>query len=163
MDSKTMTDAKVGNPVSNRATTEEQANLFNKVLRGEISAVEGYKQVADKFENDPKIVVIQNILSDHVDTVEQLKRHINVKPNTAQPDKDSGIWGTFVSTFLATAKALGEGTTISALIEGEEHGLRQYQELMDTPTLSLDDKDLIRSKFLPRQESHIRRLRELQN
>lgn len=156
------TDKIMNKSVNNSyAFAEQQTELFNKVLRGEISAVEGYRQVIDKFKNDPKILVIQNILNDHVDTVEELKKHINFKPTTELADQDSGVWGKFVATYLATAKILGEGTTTSALIDGEEHGLKQYMELMKDPDLSLEDKNLIKTKFIPRQERHIRRLEEM--
>ncbi len=154
---------KVNNPESKSSAVEEQASLFNKELRGEISAVEGYKQVSEKFKDDPKIVIIQGILKEHEETVADLKRHIAFKPTDEEPEKASGVWGTFVATVLGTAKALGETPTILALIEGEEHGLDQYMNLIKNPSLTFEDRNLIRMKFMPRQESHIRKLHEMLN
>lgn len=144
---------------NNPETPSEVTSDLNKVLRGEISAVEAYTQVMDRFKDDPEIYTIRQILMEHQNSVATLKKHIANKFDN--PETDSGIWGTFVTTVVGTAKTLGETATIQALIEGEEHGLDQYTGLLENENLSFVEKNLISTEFIPRQEEHIFQLRAM--
>lgn len=146
--------------VSKDSTGHQQsAEYFNKVLRGEISAVEAYESILSKFSDDPLHGPLSKIRNHHSDTVVKLKKHVIKKAEL--PDNDSGVWGAFVSSFVGTAKALGDTATLKALIEGEEHGLNQYKDMIKSSDLTAQDKDLIKSEFLPRQEEHILNLKAM--
>ncbi len=132
---------------------ENSTPWFNKVLRGEISAVEAYEKVELKFNDDAEIAVIKSILNEHRKAVSSLKNYIMAVLET--PDNSSGIWGAFVTSVIGTATSLGDTATLKALIEGEEHGLQQYNDMLLDSSLNALDKTLISSEFVPRQERHI--------
>ncbi len=140
---------------------EDSVSLFNKVLRGEISAVEAYKQVIEKFKDDSQLSIIKSICSEHISTVDKLKKHIVDKADYDSPDDKSGVWGVFVSTFIGTAKALGDTATLKALNEGEEHGLNQYVQMLESDLLTQEDKNLIKNEFIPVQKKHIQNLKSI--
>ena len=131
---------------------------LNKVLRGEISAVEAYAQVMDRFATEPEIHRLLAIKEEHEDSVKSLRAM--VANEGAVPSEDSGLWGTIVKGVVATGKLFGNTSALNAIKQGEEHGLRQYKDLM-TLNLSADDLRVIKSKLIPRQEKHIALLDQL--
>jgi len=73
------------------------------------------------------------------------------------PVQDSGAWGTWSKIVMGTAKLMGDKAALKALKEGEESGLKDYQEvLQDTDTPS-EVKTVI-SSLLPKQQAHIQTL-----
>lgn len=45
------------------------------------------------------------------------------------PVHDSGAWGEWAKLVMGTAKLLGDKAALKALKEGEESGLKEYQDL----------------------------------
>lgn len=131
---------------------------LNKVLRGEISAIEAYSQVIEKFHTDPAIDRLTVLKREHEDNVTLLRDMLNHEG--ALPAETSGVWGAIVKTVVAAGKLLGEPTAIGALKQGEEHGLKLYRNLLDE-NLSTNDLRLIKDKLIPRQERHIQLLDQM--
>lgn len=58
-----------------------------------------------------------------------------------------------------TAKALGDTAAIKALKEGEEHGLKDYREVVGD--VNPDARQIILADLIPAQERHIQQLAAL--
>ena len=65
----------------------------------------------------------------------------------------SGAWGVWANLLQGTASLFGDTASLKALKEGEEHGLKDYQEgLRDIDATSAD---LVQSRLIPAQQQHI--------
>lgn len=131
---------------------------LNRVLRGELAAVSAYKQVIEKFKDEPEIHRLMNLKDEHEESIRALKTMITHEG--AFPDDDPGLWGTVVKAVVGAGKLFGNAPAISALRQGEEHGLRLYEDLANE-NLNVEDLRVIRSKLIPRQEKHIALLDQL--
>ncbi len=128
---------------------------LNKVLRGEISAVETYDQVIRKFEGESESQRLAEFRRDHERAVETLKGMI--RHEGWAPDSESGPWGAVAKTVTGVSKLFGDSSAVKALIEGEEHGLKQYREALDLD-ISEDDRRTIENDLIPMTERHINSL-----
>ena len=77
------------------------------------------------------------------------------------PSTDSGAWGAFAKTVQGVAKAFGESSALSGLRQGEEHGLKQYRQALESTEVMTECKELILGELLPRTERHIASLHNL--
>lgn len=134
-------------------------DVCNRLLRGEISAVETYDQALEKFQDEPGQSLLQKIRDDHEVSVSALEDHI--ASMGATPDSESGIWGGFVQAVEGTAKMLGESPALKILQTGEEHGIQEYQEALSDDGVMEEIKSEIRSSLLPRLKKHLSLLQEL--
>ncbi len=135
---------------------------MNKLLRSELSAVETYQQALEKerqkFGHEAEFQRLNAILSEHQQAASQLRAQIQQLGGT--PVQDSGAWGTWSKIVMGTAKLLGDKAALKALKEGEESGLKEYQEALQDPDTPSEVKPVINS-LLARQQAHIRTLDEL--
>ena len=142
------------------ATVEENTEKLNSLLRGEIAAVETYTQSLSKFEDDEAATAeLRRMAAEHANSVALLRKHI--EEHGGVPDADSGVWGTWAQLLTGAAKLLGKNTAVKALKEGEEHGIKEYEEALEDPDFPDDCKTLIRSELLPAQRAHIQSLNKL--
>lgn len=137
----------------NSSMAENDSSDLNKLLRGEISAIEAYIRTIEKFANDPDLTTLIRIKDDHVRTVTQMRNRLELKG--VPISEDSGPWGTFVSTFVTSAKLMGKDATLKALLTGEEHGLEQCREMLDSEELTQLDIQMLETDIIPRIKSHI--------
>lgn len=137
----------------NQTINQECIDTCNKLLRGEISAVETYTKAIEKFGNEPEAVELHRIRDEHALSVEDLRE--NVVSMGGVPDTDSGAWGEFTKLLTSAASLLGENSGLTALRRGEEHGRREYESALEDETTMVRCKDLIRSRLLPRIDSHL--------
>jgi uncharacterized protein (TIGR02284 family) len=135
---------------------------LNKLLRSELSAVETYQQALEreqqKFGQETELQRLNVILSEHQQAASQLRTQIQQLGGT--PVQDSGAWGTWSKIVMGTATLLGDKAALRALKEGEESGLKEYQEALQDPDMPPEVKTVI-NDLLPRQQAHIRTLDEL--
>ena len=131
---------------------------LNKVLRGELSAITAYEQVIEKFAAEPEIYRLTSIREEHEDSVRTLRSMISHEG--AFPDDDAGLWGTVVKAVVGAGKLFGNAPALTALKQGEEHGLHLYEDLANE-NLNSEDLRVVRSKLIPRQEKHIALLDQL--
>src|SRR5688572_29650444 len=127
---------------TNNDQTVDQLNSF---LRGELSAVETYRQALSKIENAAHRSTLEQCSRSHQSRVEWLQQEIQRRGGA--PAKDSGIWGSFAKAVEGTAKAFGEKAAIAALEEGEDHGKDDYQR--DINKLDAAARQLIESRIIP--------------
>jgi len=136
--------------------------VCNQLLRGELSAIETYLQAIEEFKDSPaEIEALEQILMDHENSAESLRDHLDEMG--AIPDTDSGAWGAFAKAVEGTATLLGESAALMALKEGEEHGIREYEEALDNLDVMEDAKATIREQLLPRLMSHLPKLESLRS
>jgi rubrerythrin len=122
-------------------------DALNSLLRGEISAVETYSQALGKFDwKDTEDVAkeLRRIHSEHQSAVDTL--HTRVVALGGTPSEGSGAWGVFTAAVTGSAKVLGPHTTISALRQGEEHGVGDYEKAFTKDDISPECKYLLRAE-----------------
>lgn len=130
--------------MSNTADVE----TLNSFLRGELSAVETYRQALGHVSTDRLREPLQDCLTDHEQRVEAIRDRISKLGG--KPAEGSGMWGAFAKIVQAGADALGEQAAVQALEQGEDHGLADYQRDMDKT--HGDARRFVRMELLPAQK-----------
>jgi bacterioferritin (cytochrome b1) len=127
----------------------QNVDQLNSFLRGELSAVETYGIALDKLKlESPSRSRLDACRRSHSDRVDALRSRIIELGGS--PAVSSGPWGTVTTVIEASASAISEKSAISALEQGEDHGLRDYRE--DLPKLDERAKELVLKRLLPEQE-----------
>jgi hypothetical protein len=121
---------------------------LNECLRGEISAVETYRQALDTLTSSPARIRLERARLSHEQRVERLRREV-VRLG-GQPVETSGAWGAFARLVEGSAKKLGDKAAIAALKEGEDRGLKLYRG--DIDKLDPRTRAVVAREVLPEQE-----------
>ena len=129
---------------------------LNSFLRGEISAVETYRQAIGHV-SDARRSELEACLQDHEYRVTALRERITGLGG--QPTQSSGVWGVFSKLVQAGADVLGEKTAIQALEQGEDHGLADYQR--DADKTHGDARRFVKMTLLPAQKRTHERMSRL--
>ena len=128
--------------------SEEVVGKLNAFLRGEISAVETYRQALDKV-SDPGIrSQLEDCEQDHQQRIVLLRERITSLGG--KPEESSGAWGVWAKLVQGGGNLLGEKTTLQALEEGEDHGLNDYRR--DLEDLDGETRSWVESNLLPKAE-----------
>jgi len=136
-----------------KTSTQETREKLNELLRGERSAVETYQQAFEEVGDDPRVDDLRAVAAEHRHAVQMLAER--VLSFGGEPARDSGAWGTWTKTVMGTAKILGERASLMALKEGEEHGKKLYQDVLQDNDLDPMFREIIRNDLLPKQVAHI--------
>lgn len=136
---------------------EKGVKWLNRLLRGEISAIETYEIVVkdDSLKNDEVRVLLSQNLREHRDARSFLEKLIFKW--RGEPDTGSGVWGVFTEALTAGAKTLSHGLAIDTLARGEEHGRQEYISMLEEMSPQSEISTLAR-EMLRAQERHTRRL-----
>ncbi|MFY0569693.1 DUF2383 domain-containing protein [Archangium lansingense] len=121
---------------------------LNSFLRGEISAVETYRQAIGRVSDERIRSQLEDCLHDHAHRVESIRER--VEKLGGKPVEGSGVWGTFAKLVQTGAVAMGDKTAIQALEEGEDHGLADYQR--DVDKTHGEARRFVRMELLPAQK-----------
>lgn len=134
-------------------TVDRCLDQLNSLLRGEISAVETYKQAIEKVDDEhaSDATVLRGIAQEHGEAAQALRDEINRLGGEA--DDSSGAWGVWAKTIEGTAKLFGDASALKALKEGEEHGLKDYREAL--ADLDEPSRNLVSTLLIPNQVRHI--------
>jgi hypothetical protein len=133
---------------------------LNKLLRGELSAVETYQMAIDKLDaNSPVRAELQACMSSHQSRVMMLRDQVLAL--RGEPSGSSGPWGAFAKAVQGTAKVFGDKATIAALEEGEDHGLKDYKRELDDTDLDAQARMIVANQLLPQQQQTHARLSAL--
>jgi hypothetical protein len=135
---------------------------LNSLLRGEISAAETYRMAIEKAAGEaaPQSAsagLLQSIQEDHSRAAQSLRDRI--REMAGEASDSSGAWGAWAKLATGMAGLLGEGAMFRALKEGEEFGLRDYEQAMDE--LDVTSVELIENQLIPAQQKHIEKLNSL--
>lgn len=126
---------------------------LNELLRGERSAIETYTQALSKVAADPGAERLRQALQDHQTAVAEISSEITRLGG--KPTETSGAWGVWAKTVTGSAKLLGDSAALKALKEGEQHGIKEYQETLDNDNVPATFKSKVQEKFLPQQQAHV--------
>lgn len=132
---------------------EQSVEQLNRLLRGELSAIETYEQALQKVKDVSATDTLRRIAEDHRTAADLLRQHVSLFGGT--PDHDSGAWGVWARTVEGAAAILGDTVALKALKEGEEHGLKEYQDVASDENLAFQCRNLINSDLMTRQRQHI--------
>ncbi len=145
------------------STTHEKSShcidVCNRLLRGELSAVETYNRAIEKFSAEPEVVVLTRIRYEHVISDTTLQE--NVRKMGGNHEIDSGAWGSLAKTMQAAANFFGENSAVCSLRTGEKTGREDYEKALEDQDVMPACKDLIRAELLPRVDEHIAALERL--
>ena len=133
--------------------TKAAVDSLNSLLRGELSAVETYRQAIDKLDGGLGTTELSRLNAEHLEAADILRDHI--LEHGGNPDESSGAWGTFAKAVEGTAKLLGNKAAIGALKRGEEAGITSYENALSDEHLPQDCKMLIRDHLLPQTRQHL--------
>ena len=115
-----------------RGTAEDIIDDINDVLRGELSAIETYRQALDEVRDDhghdARFQQLARMQHEHEQAAEELRSLVQQMGGT--PSRDSGPWGTWSKAVMGTARILGDKSALSALAAGEKSGVEDYQSAM---------------------------------
>lgn len=140
---------------SAKIDTSEMKDL----IKGERSAVETYRQVFEKYGKDSKIDRLRHFSADHKRAVRELMNDASM--HDVDVPESSGAWGSWAKLVTGTAKTMGEEMALRALKEGEEHGLKLYEDALKKEKLPESTKTRIEQEFIPLQQQHIREIDSL--
>lgn len=135
------------------ASLDQCVDQLNSLLRGEISAVETYKQAIEKVEDEhaSDATALRAIAQEHGEHAQALRDQ--VRRLGGEADDSSGAWGAWAKTVQGAAKIFGDASALKALKEGEEHGLEDYREAIDD--VDAPARELLVSRLIPAQQRHI--------
>jgi hypothetical protein len=125
-------------------------DILNKFLRGELSAVETYRQALERLGTTACATDLTENQRSHQQRVELLRNQV-IRMG-GKPSDGSGPWGGFAKLIEGGAKLFGENAAIAALEEGEDHGLKLYRNRSDLEKLDLATRDFVERSLLPEQE-----------
>jgi bacterioferritin (cytochrome b1) len=143
-------------------SSSEVIDDLNKLLRGELSATETYRQALDKirgqYGQDAKFQQLANIQRDHEQAAGELRSMI--ERNGGTPSNDSGAWGTWSNTVMGAARIFGDKSALSALLSGEKSGLDDYQDVLQRGHTPDEVRHAFRNRITRNQE-HIEQLEQM--
>lgn len=135
----------------------KDVETLNSFLRGEISAVETYRQALGHVSDENLRGALEECRQDHEHRVEELRERI--RRMGGEPVESSGLWGTFAKLVQGGADLLGDKAAIQALEEGEDHGLNDYQR--DVDQVHGEARRFVKMELLPAQKRTHERLSRL--
>ena len=138
----------------------EAVTQLNSLLRGEISAAETYRMAIEKVadgDNAANAGLLREIQEEHGRAAQGIRDRIRELGGEASDS--SGAWGAWAKTVQGTMNLFGDAAALKSLKEGEEHGLKDYQEAVDDVDPST--AQLIQNQLIPAQQRHINLLDQL--
>ena len=130
------------------------------LVRGELAAAETYRQALRKLvgsqaeaDKDPRAAELRRIQEEHGEAIRKLREKLSSLGE--EPPATSGVWGAWSKAVEGTAAAFGDAAAIKALKEGEEHGVKDYEDALTDEALDPEIKRLITAELLPQTRAHI--------
>ncbi len=131
----------------------ETVKNVQELLKGEISAIETYDQVIEKFQGKTEASALKEMRDEHRNSERTLRALASHRGEV--PEKSSGVWGSWAQFTTGAAKLFGQAAALKALKEGEEHGIKEYEDAIKNPSIDEKVKSEIEMKLLPAQRKHI--------
>src|SRR6185369_11822151 len=144
--------------------SDEAVRQLNSFLRGEISAAETYRMAIDKVADADKaqtanLGLLREIQEEHGRAAQALRDRI--RELGGEPSDSSGAWGAWAKFTQGTANLFGDAASLKSLKEGEEHGLKDYEEGVDD--IDASSAELVQNQLIPAQQRHVSLLDQLIN
>ncbi|HEY9753617.1 MAG TPA: DUF2383 domain-containing protein [Oculatellaceae cyanobacterium] len=131
--------------MTNAAT--ECTDKLNAMLKGELSALETYRQALEKVRDSNVKATLKECHMCHSGRVDTLVQKI--VELGGKPAENSGAWGAFAKMMEGGAAALGDKSAVSMLEEGEDKGLDDYKKLLCDADFEVKS---VAATMLPKQE-----------
>ncbi len=150
-------------PAAATATKEKveptpQVEALNLLLRGELAAIETYRQALAKAGKETGAEDLEALQRDHREASGVLWQHI--QRHGGEPAKGAGAWGAVAKALEGAAKLFGNVTALAMLKEGEAHGVGLYRDALDHSELEEDCVAAVRP-LLAKQQEHVAVLEKL--
>jgi hypothetical protein len=125
-------------------TNDDTVKHLNSFLRGELSAVETYRQALNKLDDLTHRATLEACSRSHQERVQLLTQEI--RRRGGDPARESGPWGAFAKLVEGGAVLFGDKSGISALEEGEDHGRDDYRR--DIGSLDAEARRFVEGRIL---------------
>ena len=142
---------------------DKSVHQLNSFLRGEISAAETYRMAIDKIADSEQLAaaanlgLLRDIQEEHGRAAQALRDRI--REIGGEASDSSGAWGAWAKFTQGTANLFGDSSSLKALKEGEEHGLKDYRAGLDS--IDMISSQLVDNQLIPAQQRHINLLDQL--
>lgn len=133
-------------------------DTLNALLRAEMGAVDAYTRALGNFDDERVIADLQKIRDEHARAVRELRDE--VVRFGGKPAVSAGPWPAFVSN-RTDARVIGQATALTALREGEEHGMSEYEAALANDDVHPECQSAIRTHLLAACQKHIEELNRL--
>jgi len=147
------------NTLNERDQTTSDIDTLNSLLRCQLAAVETYDQAINKFEDQRVLADLQTIREEHLQAEILLRE--KVLQLGGEPVEDAELWGACAAAMAGEANAVGPATALSALRQGEEHSINEFEDSLKHENINTDCKNLIRTNLLPASRQHVAELNRL--
>jgi uncharacterized protein (TIGR02284 family) len=134
-------------------SVEDRTAGLNRLVRGELAAIETYRQALDKMQDAPEATELHALMTEHRSALQALREHVT--HCGGKPSESSGPWGIWAQFVEATAKLFGNSSALKALKEGEEHGIKEYEDVLTDANLDPCCANVIRTQLLPQAREHV--------
>ncbi|MGF1451721.1 MAG: DUF2383 domain-containing protein [Opitutales bacterium] len=128
-------------------------NICNKLLKGELSAIETYEKAEQRFGDHADARILTELRQSHQQSANRLSD--DVVRMGGVPTRESGAWGTFANAVQSAANLIGEGSALDSLQRGEEHGISEYKEATTDPNMMPECRAMVLEELLPRCERNL--------
>lgn len=136
-----------------------KSTQLDDLVRGELSAMKAYDAALGDMKDGKEKTALMAIRKDHDRATTILSKYVAGKKSVLEDTESAGPWGTFAKTWTKGAALMGNKTALSALTQGEEHGINEYKEALEDKTIPADLKATIKAELLPAQQKHISTLK----
>jgi hypothetical protein len=133
--------------------------MFNSLLRCELTAAETYDQAINRFEDERILADLQTIQEEHLQAEILLRE--KVLALGGEPVEVSQPWSTCAAAMSSATNSTGPATTLAALRQGEEHSINAFEDLLKQEHVNLECQNLIRATLLPAGRKHVAELNRL--
>lgn len=130
-----------------------QTEPLNRLFRGELAAIETYRQALQKVGKEPGVLELIRMENEHRDAADALEQRII--ECGGEPASTSGVWGSFAQAAEGAAQLFGNIAALKTLREGEQFGTREYEQAIQDQDFDPESKMLIESNLLPKQRAHV--------
>lgn len=134
-------------PVAPVVDTGTNVTYLNHLLRGELAAVQTYERALQNVEGAALRQPLRRMLVDHQQNVILLQKEIRLMGGT--PAEHPGAWGFVASGVENLAASAGDKPALMALKAGEQHGIRDYQNMIERADMLNSSEVLVNKKLLP--------------
>ena len=129
---------------------------MQRLLKGELAAVESYEHALRDVRNDPARDLLASFLEDHRGAVSMLSGRS--ADGGDEGATGAGVWGAFARAVEKAASWVNDPTTLKALKEGEVHGEDEYRNALSENQLDAELRRIIEQELLPLQSEHVEEL-----
>ncbi len=128
---------------------ETEVDTLNSLLMGELSAVESYDKALEKVQDSRTVSILEQCRDSHRERVGKLRDAI--MKSGGKPADSTSAWGRMAAVFTSSVGGLGDTAILSALEEGEDVGLNDYEWKL--VSMHGENRKLVKEELFPKQQA----------